>query len=54
MRITGKLSLMLKNHIKYRHYYTYLKTPQASHINAWAKSAPCDRSKSTQENVETP
>jgi len=33
MRITGKLRLMLNNHIKYRHYYTYLETSQASHIN---------------------
>ena len=24
---------MLKNHIKYRHYYTYLETSQVSHIN---------------------
>ena len=32
MRITGNLRLMLKNHIKYRHYYTYLETTEASHI----------------------
>jgi hypothetical protein len=32
MRITGNLRLMLKNHIKYRHYCTYLETTEASHI----------------------
>jgi hypothetical protein len=32
MRITGNLRLMLRNHIKYRHYYTYLEKAEASHI----------------------
>ena len=32
MRITGNLRLMLKNHIKHRHYYTYLEKTEASHI----------------------
>ena len=32
MRITGKLRQMLKYHIQYRHYCTYLETSQASHI----------------------
>ena len=32
MRITGKLRQMLKCHIQFRHYGTYLETSQASHI----------------------
>ena len=32
MRITGKLRQMLKYHIQFRHYGTYLETSQASHI----------------------
>ena len=32
MRITGKLRLMLNNHITYRHHSKYLETSQASHI----------------------
>ena len=32
MRITGKIRQMLKCHIQFRHYGTYLETSQASHI----------------------
>ena len=32
MRITGKIRQMLKCHIQFRHYGTYLETSQAPHI----------------------
>ena len=44
MRITGKLRLMLNNHITYRHHSKYLETSQASHIKGQKLHGVIDQS----------